>query len=171
MNVMPMNDATWTRVHAALDQGQDPLADAAVAQALAADPDLALEVCGLLQTLHEWQDADRPQALQRSGSRPSLGPKALGGALVAILLAIWLRAGLWPGKKAPELNGLAPEIAPLALRIPPPRFRLEIVESTASGVRTLTHTNASISIQHTPAPGSSVAHLGVEQIIHLPPAD
>jgi hypothetical protein len=79
-------DALWQRVHAHLDAGRDPLRDAELLDALAADPDLLAQVAGLVDDLGALAATGRTRSPRRAASRALPWILAAAAAAAAVLV-------------------------------------------------------------------------------------
>lgn len=97
-----MNEPTWRRIEAALDERRDPFAEPALARALAADPGAQRAARRLVERLALVARAPAPRAARRSRRRGLVLAAAAVLVLAFVLREHAGRASRPPGRPAEE---------------------------------------------------------------------
>lgn len=147
----------WVRVHAALDRGADPLADAEVLAHLEADPELLQDYGRLVDALRAVEH-ERPAAVRAQG---------IGGTTVRVV-PLLRRVAAWSGSAAaaalvwflwPHPGTFAPLPSGDPLRV----LHLRVVHATPAGLATYERSGAGpASLRIAAAPGPRVLRHVIE---------
>jgi len=140
----PEKALLWKRIHAAIDRGEDPLADPILAEELSETPDLAVQAVRMLRDLEYLAPAVPEQPVTRSISLPRRAAVLATAAVILVLIF-----GVWSSQtresSVPPETGAVLEGPQLALRRGQPQFRVTLEFTSVAGRRRVIHTNHSLT--------------------------